>query len=255
MEDMGLFQYSQNLVLRINNMPFKEYSNWSKRSTNSNTKIDPYKRFYILCEGLNTEKWYFEQLIHEKKELYIHSQIDWIHLEKEKGAKFWSNPKKLIEEATKWIKKTGKFDKKLDKMIIIFDADIFESQQGNYQEILNLGEKYILGVTNPSFELFLLLHFPNSYDKIIYPNREQIIKNEWVGRNKSTRKRYVADLFFKQTGMDPKKDCKIKKLASSVKTAIEQEKKINNDIINCKGVLTSNIGSIIKSMMDEEINE
>ena len=41
------------------------------------------------------------------------------------------------------------------------------------------GEKdNILGVSNPSFELFLLLHFKGAYENDIVPNEEDIIKQE-----------------------------------------------------------------------------
>ena len=39
----------------------------------------------------------------------------------------------------------------------------------------------ILAVSNPAFELFLLLHYENSYEDDIEPNAEQIIQNEKDG--------------------------------------------------------------------------
>lgn len=140
-------------------------------------------------------------------------------------------------------------------MIVIFDADIFETQQNNYNEILELGKKHnILGVTNPSFELFLLLHYANSVDEIIIPESKNILKNAWVGKNKN-RRRYIEDLFRKKAKMCPKTNIAISKLAYDISIAIQQEEKINNDIINCKGIVTSNIGCIIKSIIDDQWND
>src|SRR5699024_11916526 len=71
------------------------------------------------------------------------------------------------------------FDKERDKMIIVFDADIFEEKVLDYDEVIALGERdNILAVSNPAFELFLLLHFEDAYTKDIKPNMEQIIKNK-----------------------------------------------------------------------------
>ena len=236
--------------------PIREYSNWNKRPSNSEKQIDPYKRYYFICEGKNTELWYFEKLIDIRKSLSIHSDIELVYLEKTGEHENISNPKSLIEFAdAQRMNKSIKFDHKHDKMIVIFDADIFETQQNNYDEILQLGKAHnILGVTNPSFELFLLLHYENSVEEIIIPETENIIKNDWVGKNQNKR-RYIEDVFRKKAQMRPKKNSAISELANDVFIAIEQEKKLNNDICNCKGIVTSNIGNIIQSIIDDQCND
>ena len=68
------------------------------------------------------------------------------------------------------------------KMIVVFDGDIFEEKVLDYDELIAEGEKSnILAVSNPAFELFLLLHYKNSYEDDIEPNAEQIIKNQKDG--------------------------------------------------------------------------
>lgn len=236
--------------------PIKTYSNWNKRSSNTHKQIEPYRRYYFICEGRNTERWYFEKLIDIRKSLSIHSNIEVAYLEKTGEHEHLSNPKRLIEFADIQ-KKNGNiiFDSKHDKMIVIFDADIFESQNNNYKQILELGKKNnIIGVTNPSFELFLLLHYENSADEIIIPDSKNIIKNEWIGKNQRKR-RYIEDVFRNKSKMRPKKNISVGELAVNVLVAIEQEKKINNDIENCKGIVTSNIGVIINSIIDDECND
>ena len=45
------------------------------------------------------------------------------------------------------------FDKEHDKMIVIFDADIFEEKVSGYEALIKEGEKSnIIGITNPGFE-------------------------------------------------------------------------------------------------------
>ena len=45
-------------------------------------------------------------------------------------------------------------------MIVVFDGDIFEEKVLDYDELIAEGEKSnILAVSNPAFELFLLLHY------------------------------------------------------------------------------------------------
>lgn len=236
--------------------PVHEYSNWNKRSSNSEEQIEPYKHYYFICEGRNTERWYFEKLLDIQKSLNIHSLIKLVYLEKTGEHENLSNPEQLIQFADE--QKTNgsiSFDAKFDKMIVVFDADVFESQYKNYAEVILNGEKKnILGVTNPSFELFLLLHYEKSIDEIILPNKVRIVANAWIGHGKY-RRRYIEDLFRQKSGMRPKSNENIGELANNVLTAIQQEKKLNNDIRSCKGVVTSNIGQIIQSIIDDQCNE
>ena len=101
------------------------------------------------------------------------------------------------------------FDKERDKMIIVFDGDIFEEKVLDYDELVAEGEKNnILAVSNPAFELFLLLHYENSYEDDIEPNAEQIIQNE-----KDGHQTFIYKLLLARTGINPKKNSAIGELA------------------------------------------
>ena len=227
--------------------PIRTYSNWNNRSTKSDDQIEPYRHYYFICEGKNTEKWYFEKLIDIRKELSIHSEIEIAYLEKTGEHENLSNPRKLIEFADEQKSKGSiAFDTKFDKMIVIFDADVFESRLNNYEQVIENGLKNnMLGVTNPSFELFLLLHYENSADQVILPEASNIIQNNWVG-NGQNRRRVIEDIFRKKSGMRPKTNKGVGELANNVLIAINQEKKLNNDITLCKGTVTCNIGKKVK---------
>lgn len=238
-------------------VPIRTYSNWNSRPSDSMEAIEPYRRYYFICEGRNTERWYFEKLIDIRKSLSIHALLDISYLEKTGEHENLSNPRQLIEFANEQ-KDNGeiKFDKNFDKMIIVFDADVFETQLNDYDEVRSLGEQNnILGVTNPSFELFLLLHYDDSVDEIILPNSENIIKNDWVGTTKNNRKRHIAHIFQQKSGLKSKENSAVGELAHKVHIAIAQEKKLNNNIQSCKGVLTSNIGCIIQAIIDDQCDD
>ena len=104
----------------------------------------------------------------------------------------------------------------------------------------------ILAVSNPAFELFLLLHFEHAYEEDIKPNEEEIIKNQKVGNQT-----FIYKLLLARTGINPKKNSEIGELAKKVDVAIEQEKKINEDIHVCKGKVTCNIGKIIEEIRSD----
>ncbi|MCI6190978.1 MAG: RloB family protein [Clostridium sp.] len=228
--------------------PVRSYTDWNKRSSDKLEKIEPFKKYFIICEGRNTETFYFKKLIDIRKQLNIHNNISIILLEKTGEHENLSNPHKLIEFAEEQKNNSDlDFDKEHDKMIIVFDADIFENKVKGYDELIKNGEKNnILAVTNPSFEIFLLLHIKDAVENIIMPNYEQIIKNEKIG---NLRPAYLH--LKEKTGLNSKKNPKIGDLAENVEYAIKEEKKLNEDIHNCKGKITCNIGKIIQSIKDD----
>lgn len=230
--------------------PIRTYTDWNKRPSDREDKIEPFRKYVFICEGANTEVWYFQKLIDIRKRLGIHPLIDICLWEKTEEDKDISYPRNLIEFAEE--RKADAelaFDRKHDKMIIVFDADIFSAKVKGYEDVVSLGEQYgdILGITNPNFELYLLLHFPKSYEEDILPNAERLIRNEKVG---SMRLSY--SLLQKRTGVNSKTNKSIGDLAEKVETAIEQEKYLNQDVHRCLGQLTSCIGRIIELIRSDK---
>lgn len=226
--------------------PVRNYSNWNKRPTDDEEQIEPYKKFFFICEGANTEVWYFRKLIDQRKQLGIHPLIDICLLEKTEEDRQISYPMQLITFAeTQKSDPDLHFDRDHDKMIVVFDTDIFETKSPAYPDILatadNLGD--IVAVTNPAFELFLLLHFENSYETDILPNAEEILKNEKEGNFT-----YIYRLLQRRTGINSKTNSRIGDLALNIETAIAQEVYLNQDPVKCKGQLTCNIGKIIDTI-------
>lgn len=230
--------------------PIRTYTNWNKRPTDIEEKVEPYRKYFFICEGKNTEVWYFKKLIDIRKTLGIHPLIDIRLMEKTGEDDSISNPKALIEFAEKQKKITDNdFDIKHDKMIIVFDVDIYKTKPEVYKGILELvGEDNILAVTNPSFELFLLLHYMNSVNNIILPEKEQILRNKKEGK-----RRYITKRFTDISGMNPKENVAIGDLAIFIDTAIEQEKLLNQDIAKAIGLITCNIGKVIEDIRNDSI--
>lgn len=230
--------------------PIRTYTDWNKRPSDAENQKEPFRKYFFICEGANTEVWYFRKLIDMRRELGIHPLIDIRLMEKTEEDANLSNPKALIEfaEMQKGIA-DNKFDRKHDKMVVVFDADIYKNKPDLFKEIYELGQKNnILAVTNPSFELFLLLHYERAYEEIILPKRDEILRNK-----KSGKRRYITTLFTNKSGMNPKENPAIGKLAGNIQTAIDQERKLNQNAENALGNLTSNIGKIIREIMNDVI--
>ena len=57
-------------------MPVRTYTNWNRRSLDFEEQIEPLRKYYFICEGANTETFYFKKLIDLRKDLGIHPMID-----------------------------------------------------------------------------------------------------------------------------------------------------------------------------------
>ena len=232
--------------------PFIEFTNWDKRKSDQEEQIDQYKKYFLLCEGENTEKWYFENLIDNRKVLGIHPTIDVIFLERTEEDLHNSSPKRLLEYANR-LTENGEidFDKDYDKIIIVFDCDIFKKKGEDFNELLSKMEEkgYWAAVTNPSFELFLLLHKENSVKEYILPNETKLLENKKTGT-----KTAMQIKFTEATNINPKKNKKVGEMCSNLNVAIEQEKLLNQDINISIGRLTSNIGKIIEEIRKDKLS-
>ena len=43
-------------------MPIHTYTGWNVRNSAEDEQIEPYKKYIFICEGINTETFYFENL-------------------------------------------------------------------------------------------------------------------------------------------------------------------------------------------------
>lgn len=230
-------------------MPIHTYTNWNSRPSDQEEQIEPFRKYIFICEGANTETFYFEKLIDIRKELGIHPLIDIRLWEKTGEDKNMSFAKNLAEFATKQKAiAENDFDSDRDKMIIVFDGDIFEEKVQGYEDLVSsIEETDIAAVSNPGFELFLLLHIDDSYEKYIKGQEADFLKLD--EKNKYS---HAYKVLLEATGMNSKKNSDIGNLAENVMLAIQQEKLINQDIHQIKGRVSSNVGLIIESIIKEE---
>ena len=68
-------------------MPVHTYTNWNSRSSDYEEQVEPYRKYFFICEGTNTETFCFRRLIDLRKQLGIHHLIDIRLWEKTEGDK------------------------------------------------------------------------------------------------------------------------------------------------------------------------
>ena len=243
--------------------PVCEYSTWMMRSSDAHEKIEPKRKYVFICEGRNTEERYFRAVINRIKDLDLDPRVDIRLWEKTEDDKGLSNPMALVRFAHKEKENEDlRYVPGHDFMVIVFDADIYcrvgEGRTGageglaEYQRVLDeLEQDDIPAVTNPSFELFLLLHQEGAYERTVLPHAKELLENRKVGS-----KRYVQTLFTSVFNMNPKKSLRVGTLAKDVDIAIAEERGLNQEVRDanlCLNHLTCNIGSTIKRICDDTL--
>ena len=230
-------------------MAVHTYTNWNLRPSDQEEQIEPFRKYVFICEGANTETFYFKHLIDLRKQLGIHPLIDIRLWEKTGEDRTLSFAKHLVEfaEQQKQIP-DNEFDVSHDKMVIVFDGDIFEEKVRGYDELIAaIEEKDIAAVTNPGFELFLILHMEGSYEKNIKNHEAEFLRIDEKGKYG-----HAYNTLLELTGMNAKTNSRIGELADNVSIAITQEKMINQNIHQLKGKVSSNVGKIIEDIINEK---
>jgi len=230
-------------------MPVHTYTNWNSRPSDNEEQIEPFRKYFFICEGANTETFYFKRLIDQRKQLGIHPLIDirlWEKTDEDRNLSFAKNLADFAESQKNI--PDNDFDPDRDKMVIVFDGDIFEEKVHGYDELItSIEEKDIAAVTNPGFELFLILHVDGSFEKYIKGHEAEFLSVDEKGKYS-----HAYNILHELTGMNAKTNPRIGELADNVLIAITQEKQINQDIHQLKGNVSSNIGKIIEDIIKEK---
>lgn len=224
--------------------PLIPLDTWSSRRGSAN--LEPKGRCFIIAEGANTEYWYLSDLVFLLAKRGLPEHIEIKPVKRTEGDRNKSHPRALAKQAA-LIKEDENgsfgFDAQTDRVVIVYDVDVYKGDENAYlSDLREFGKVTHVAVTNPSFELFLLLHEEGSFERYIKPYSKEILANEYV---KGTRRRFVSKLTSDVFGMNAKTNEGIATLAEHFETACTQEKLLNQDPKTAIGCLTSNIALMI----------
>lgn len=229
--------------------PLREFRSLTTRFE-EDVQIEPLRRYYLIFEGANTERKYFQGIYNNRKELGINGQIELVILHKEGDISSFSHPIKLlelIEEKKKILKTDGKFDKAIDRFVIVFDRDSYEKTEDYVEFINKASTDNILTVTSPCFELWLILHYEGAVEEYILLNSKSLFENEKV----SSSHTFASRLFSEISGSNPKSGSFFKKLKGGIDLAIEQENSLEQDVLRMATEIGSNVGILIEQMRED----
>lgn len=130
-------------------------------------------------------------------------------------------------------------------MVVDRDKDSFTETQ--YDTVLKFCKEnnVNLFVSNPNFEFWLYLHFPESEEE----DNDTLLENKKVGQ-----RRYIEKRLNQIFGYN-KKTFNFEVLELGIKAAIIREKKYEEDIEKIKTNLGTNVGKLVERIINEETIE
>lgn len=207
---------------------------------------EPAKVYALAMEGQVTEVEYFNGIIENRKKIGIDKRVYIKLLEREEGEENKSHPKHLVEQIKKYCEKEG-YDSEEICLIIDRDEQNFKGYQ--YDEILEecSSNGYNMFVSNPTFELWLLMHFEFDF-------KEETLSLIKENRKADGKYRYLAIEVSKKLEKSKKsKSITFEKLLENIDLAIENSSRLEQDILELKNRIGTNLGQLILEMKDKEI--
>lgn len=225
-------------------------AHWNERESE---ELKSRKRIYFLCEGQVTEFFYFKGLCKNSKNLGIKDTIKVDVFNKTGSTCGVTQPEKMYEEAKTYVEEMRSDESRgweaQDRIIIVFDTDCFECQEDLNSFVGESNDtQIILGMSYPSFELFLFMHDDEKLENIT----SDAAKLTAIERNdKITDKDRACYHYFKeQFGFNPKKtgnETKLEEMACSVKNSFSTKHKVDNCMNGKTGCLHSNLPIILET--------
>lgn len=225
-------------------------------------------KFFCIGEG-PTEESYFEGVANHKRSLDIKSDVHIEVIPKQEGEESFSHPLQLVQAC---LRKLGRlndqnqpipknqwkyhfqwedYDDELDTVCVIFDRD-YRDLDRMLEEIFALCEQHGIRIvlSNPNFELWLLMHYPEieQYDPVnLQENRKNRYSNLVPGAAKD--KKYL-EILLSNTIDGYHKGTKIKfeRFLEAIPLAIEQAGLFEQEADALRSQLGTGVGLLIHDM-------
>lgn len=220
---------------------FRKKKTYGRRSYKSGTE-EAKRLIYIITEGYETEYQYFCGLKNNKKSLGIDELIEINPLKRGPIYSGYSHLKHLLDGAKQIEDKENIdfiFNKEIDKIWIIFDRDYKSLKKSQISKSLKYKDENShieLGLTNPRFELWLLLHHINikTIDDFFIK-----LKND---------NNYLEKLLEENIDKEyNKSNIDFSKYKDRIRFAIENEKELENNLKLIVDNFGCNIGTLIET--------
>ncbi len=226
------------------------------------------RKYYCICEG-PTEESYFWGVRNNRAELNIKNDVHIEIIPKEEGQESYSHPMQLVNACLsamgqidkdgnvllqeEWEKncKWDDFDSERDAACIIFDRD-YKNLEQYLDEIFRLCQKNHIRIvmSNPNFELWLLMHFPD----ISQYKQDDLLENKKNRKKErfpdaSVHKKCLEILVAKHAqGYKKGRDLSFERFLPHIHLAVQQAKLFCEDERKICDYLGTAAGKLIQDM-------
>lgn len=148
------------------------------------------------------------------------------------------------------LKKRLDYESDIDEICIIIDRDKNSFKEFQYDIVLDIckNNNYTLGVSNPCFEFWLLLHLTDAteYDP------EKIKSNKKISKSRNSKKYVESKIAEQLNGSYNKSNLNFNNFKDKISTAINNQKLYHSDIDSLKNNIGTNIGDIISRLRNND---
>lgn len=225
----------------------REFKSSNFRFFRNNQNIIHKIKYLLVTEGDKTEMIYFKGIIEYKNTLNINPLVELTLTENEEDEFGQSHPIKKIENFEKSVKE-GKLSyiEGVDKVVFIFDRDPQNFKKKQLNEVIEKckAKNFRLCLSNPTFEFFLLLHD----DRVLSLDRKEMLENKrsnGLGKGKRYLELKLSEFFGHN-----KSKIEFETFLPSVRKAIENEKKFEEDLQKLEYSLGSNVGLFLNDILN-----
>ena len=138
------------------------------------------------------------------------------------------------------------FDKEIDYLCLVVDRDPESFTEFQFDDVLKTCKQnnFEFLISNPNFELWLLLHFDDIHDL----DNEKLLKNEKINPGSKSSIRFIPNELRKCLGTYKKSRYDVTLLIKNINKAIKNEKNYCESLPELKNELGSNIGVFIEKL-------
>ncbi len=138
------------------------------------------------------------------------------------------------------------FDKEIDYLCLVVDRDPESFTEFQFDDVLKTCKQnnFEFLISNPNFELWLLLHFDVIHDL----DNEKLLKNEKINPGSKSSIRFIPNELRKCLGTYKKSRYDVTLLIKNIDKAIKNEKNYCESLPELKNELGSNIGVFIEKL-------
>ena len=227
----------------------------------------PRARFICVAEG-PTEESYILGIRNNKAKLQIKSDVSIEVMPKEEGQEGYSHPMQLVEAClykmgrrdeegndipeTEWEENCQwRYDPEVDTVCVIFDRD-YKDLDKLLGDIYDLCEAHhiFVAISNPNFELWLLMHFPQieQYDREWLLTNRKNLRGELFPEASKEKKCLEILVSQKAEGYSKGRKIHFERFLPGIEMALEQTRMFCEDARSLRTELGTTVGALLRKM-------